>query len=93
MNSYTLVYDITFPHLTISRYRKSDGGWKAKAKKKEMTQETSRYLIAFCDGKPTAFSHFQFDMDYGREVLYWLVLPFVYVFLVAQDKFSIHFFI
>lgn len=49
----------------------SADGWKPNAKKRELTEKTSRYLIVFIDGKPVAFSHFQFDMDYGREVLYW----------------------
>jgi len=51
-------------------YKRSQGGWKERKKIKEMTSKTSRYLVAFKDSKPVAFSHFQFDMDYGREVLY-----------------------
>ncbi|ODM90385.1 N-alpha-acetyltransferase 40 [Orchesella cincta] len=51
-------------------YKKALDGWRPKKKWKEMTEKTSRYLIATVDGKPVAFSHFRFDMDYGREVLY-----------------------
>jgi len=51
-------------------YKRSIGGWKPNAKKREMTEENSRYLIVFVEDKPVAFSHFQFDMDYGRQVLY-----------------------
>ncbi|OXA59600.1 N-alpha-acetyltransferase 40 [Folsomia candida] len=51
-------------------YKRSQGGWKERKKRKEMTQETSRYLVAYVNEKPVAFTHFQFDMDYGRQVLY-----------------------
>jgi len=51
-------------------YKKALDGWRPKKKWKEMTEKTSRYLIAYVDSKPVAFSHFRFDMDYGREVLY-----------------------
>jgi len=51
-------------------YKKSQDNWNARKKQKEMTQKTSRYLIATVNDKPVAFTHFQFDMDYGRQVLY-----------------------
>jgi len=56
--------------LFFCRYKRSQGGWKERKKIKEMTSKTSRFLVAFNDSKPVAFTHFQFDMDYGREVLY-----------------------
>lgn len=66
MNPLLIVIFIPF------RYKRSQDGWKERKKKKEMTQETSRYLIAYnAEDKPVAFTHFQFDMDYGRQVLYW----------------------
>lgn len=37
-----------------------------------MTENSAWYLIASTkEGKPIAFSHFRFDMDYGLPVLYW----------------------
>ena len=55
----------------LLRYRQSSWGWNAKEKKEEMTEKEARFLIAFIDDKPVAFSHFRFDMDYGYEVTYW----------------------
>jgi len=53
-----------------SMYRKSVWGWKPKEKKKELTEEEAKYLILFKKDKPVAFTHFRFDMDFGREVVY-----------------------
>jgi hypothetical protein len=67
---------VLYSHFLIQlqiRYKRSFGGWKERKKRKEMTQETSRYLITYVNDKPVAFTHFQFDMDYGRQVLYWYV--------------------
>jgi len=54
-----------------SLYEESDWGWSEINKKKEMNEEAAWYLIA-CDneGKPVAFSHFRFDMDFDDDVLY-----------------------
>jgi len=53
-----------------SMYKKSSWGWKPKEKKAEMTEDAARFLIAFLDDTPVAFSHFRFDMDYSHEVVY-----------------------
>lgn len=52
-------------------YEESAWGWDPLAKRKELLEPAAWYLIATCDDKPTAFSHFRFDTDYGVEVLYW----------------------
>ena len=37
-----------------------------------MTEDKALYLIARDnDGKPVAFTHFRFDMEFDEEVLYW----------------------
>ena len=37
-----------------------------------MTDAKSWYLIAFNENEnPIAYSHFQYDIDYGAAVLYW----------------------
>lgn len=37
-----------------------------------MTESAAWYLVAHSpEGKPLAFSHFRFDVDYGHPVLYW----------------------
>lgn len=54
-------------------YEESNWGWKTSSKKEEMTEDAAWYLIARdldSGGKPVAFSHFRFDMDYDDEVLY-----------------------
>nr|CAG4642241.1 EOG090X0MNC [Eurycercus lamellatus] len=52
-------------------YEESAWGWDEKEKHKEMTESGAWYLIAYnSDGKPLAFSHFRFDVDYGHPVLY-----------------------
>ena len=56
-----------------NRYNDCTWGWKPDEKKKEMTEQEARYIIAFINDEPVAFSHFRFDMDYGHEVVYWLV--------------------
>lgn len=45
--------------------------WKDKDKRAELLDETAQYLIGKQDGKPVAFSHFRFDMDFDWAVLYW----------------------
>ena len=52
----------------MSRYGKE---WKDKEKKAELLEENARYMIAKQEGKPVAFCHFRFDMDYDVAVLYW----------------------
>nr|CAG4636713.1 EOG090X0MNC [Eubosmina coregoni] len=52
-------------------YEESDWGWDEKEKLNEMTEDAAWYLIATTsDGKPVAFSHFRFDVDYGNPVVY-----------------------
>lgn len=63
-------------------YTNSAWGWNGPAKRTEMSDKHSCYLCLFdgsqrqpsssCDSPtmPCAFAHFQFDADYGREVLY-----------------------
>lgn len=46
-------------------------GWNEEEKHKEMTEDSAYYLIASCEGKKVAFSHFRFDVDQDIEVLYW----------------------
>lgn len=50
----------------------SDWGWDEKDKREEMMESAAWYLIAYSsEGKPLAFSHFRFDIDYDYPVLYW----------------------
>nr|CAG4652367.1 EOG090X0MNC [Triops cancriformis] len=53
-------------------YEQSQWGWDLRKKRKEMTEEEAWYLIVqtSSEQKPIAFSHFRFDMDYDRPVLY-----------------------
>ncbi|XP_065339955.1 N-alpha-acetyltransferase 40 [Cloeon dipterum] len=53
-------------------YAQSDWGWKEKEKSEELFDEDAWYLLANDDknGSMVAFSHFRFDMDEGRPVLY-----------------------
>ncbi|CAH0391586.1 unnamed protein product [Bemisia tabaci] len=52
-------------------YNNCSWGWSDEKKSDEMKDDRARYLIARTDyGKPVAFSHFRFDLDYGFEVLY-----------------------
>lgn len=52
-------------------YEQCEWGWNEKKKREEMTEDKAWYLLARDEeGKPVAFSHFRFDMDYGDEVLY-----------------------
>nr|CAG4650676.1 EOG090X0MNC [Sida crystallina] len=54
-----------------SMYLESCWGWNEDEKRKEMTSDKSWYLVALnTDGNPIAFSHFQYDLDYGFSVLY-----------------------
>ncbi|KAI4472726.1 hypothetical protein M0802_016541 [Mischocyttarus mexicanus] len=51
-------------------YEKSNWGWDANAKQKELTEPNAWYLLASCNNKLIGFSHFRFDIDYQIEVLY-----------------------
>ena len=53
-------------------YERSDWGWNDANKRKELFDDRAWYLLArdADNGKPVAFSHFRFDMDYDDEVLY-----------------------
>lgn len=52
-------------------YKSCDWGWDVTAKLKEMSDEKSRFLIAYLDCKnPVAFVHFRFDMDHDISVIY-----------------------
>nr|CAG4641399.1 EOG090X0MNC [Eulimnadia texana] len=52
-------------------YEQSSWGWSDTKKKREMTEDSAWYLIATTpEGKPVAFSHFRFDMDFDDAVLY-----------------------
>lgn len=52
-------------------YNSCSWGWNDRAKKEEMTDSRAWYLIARLEnGKPVAFSHFRFDLDFMMEVLY-----------------------
>lgn len=56
-----------------SIYEKSKSGYDEKEKREEMFDcPSAYYLIAYEDksGKPIAYSHFRFDMDYDSEILY-----------------------
>merc|ERR1712183_127838 len=46
-------------------------GWKEKDKREEMWSDHAWYLLARTEeGKPVAFSHYRYDMDYDDEVVY-----------------------
>ncbi|XP_071962964.1 N-alpha-acetyltransferase 40-like [Antedon mediterranea] len=52
-------------------YEKSQGGWRERDKREEITHEKSWFLLAKnLDGDYVGFSHFRFDMDFDEEVLY-----------------------
>nr|CAG4638202.1 EOG090X0MNC [Chydorus sphaericus] len=52
-------------------YELSEWGWDEKDKREEMMESAAWYLIAYSpEGKPLAFSHFRFDIDYDHPVLY-----------------------
>ncbi|XP_060119797.1 N-alpha-acetyltransferase 40-like [Heteronotia binoei] len=52
-------------------YKQSEWGWKDQEKWDEMTDDQAWYLIALEDSSvPVAFSHFRFDVECGKEVLY-----------------------
>lgn len=53
-------------------YESCEWGWDFEAKKKEMSHNKSRFLVAYedIDEKPVAFSHFRFDMDHDVNVIY-----------------------
>ncbi|XP_033102946.1 N-alpha-acetyltransferase 40-like [Anneissia japonica] len=54
-----------------SLYEKSQGGWRERDKREEITHEKSWFLLAKdLDGNAVGFSHFRFDMDFDEEVLY-----------------------
>jgi len=45
--------------------------WNESRKRDEMTDDRAWYLIATTEeGKPVAFSHYRYDMDYDDEVVY-----------------------
>nr|CAG4644503.1 EOG090X0MNC [Lepidurus arcticus] len=56
----------------LTMYEQSKWGWDLRKKRKEMTEEEAWYLVmsTSVDSKPIAYSHFRFDMDYERPVLY-----------------------
>jgi len=68
-NILSWIFDLMERNMKVM-YEKSQDGWDFEDKKEEMTDRNSRYLIVFTDDSPVAFTHFQFDMDYGRQVLY-----------------------
>ncbi|XP_059475961.1 N-alpha-acetyltransferase 40 [Neocloeon triangulifer] len=52
-------------------YESCDWGWNEKEKYDELFDEDARYILAKGDdGSLVAFSHFRFDFDEGRPVLY-----------------------
>jgi len=53
-------------------YAKSEWGWNAENKRKELTEDAAWLLIAREKETevPVAFSHFRFDMDHDDDVLY-----------------------
>jgi len=53
-----------------SLYNTCSWGWNRQKKKNEMLEENARYLIGFMKDKPVGFTHFRFDMDYDRQVIY-----------------------
>jgi hypothetical protein len=59
------------------RYEQCEWGWKESVKREELYDEDACYLLALDPrGDLLAFSHFRFDLDYGRPVLYWYVCYF-----------------
>ena len=51
-------------------YESTPSGWDRLEKSVEMFDSNSRHVVLSKDGEPVAFSHFQFDMDYGVDVIY-----------------------
>ena len=54
-------------------YRQTKEGWSDRDKREEMFEDEAMYLIATStgdDNEMLGYSHFRFDMDYGKEVLY-----------------------
>jgi hypothetical protein len=53
------------------------GEFKDTEKIRELKEDTAKFIIAFDknnNNKPVAFTHFRFDIEDEREVIYWLVL-------------------
>lgn len=51
-------------------YESTPSGWDRSEKSVEMFDSNSRHVVLSKDGEPVAFSHFQFDMDHGVDVIY-----------------------
>lgn len=63
-----------------SRYEGCEWGWKESVKREELFDDDSCFLIArSSDDTLLAFSHFRFDLDYGRPVLYWYVNDIIHI--------------
>ncbi|KAK3093727.1 hypothetical protein FSP39_019347 [Pinctada imbricata] len=65
------VFELTKKNMQ-RQYEESEWGWKDKDKLAEMTEEKAQYLLAMdvTTGKPVAFVHFRFDMEFDEEVVY-----------------------
>ena len=55
-------------------YEDSSWGWNAEEKQAELSDLGAWHLIATSEGKNVGFSHFRFDVDDDKEVLYWYEL-------------------
>lgn len=54
-----------------SLYEQSEGGWSQREKKEELRSDKAWYLLARDqDGKPVAFCHFRFDLEYETEIVH-----------------------
>ncbi|KAF4529552.1 hypothetical protein B566_EDAN016790 [Ephemera danica] len=66
-----LVFMLQRQYLSVIYQDKCEWGWKDSLKRDELFDEDACYLIARDSaGILVAFSHFRFDLDYGRPVLY-----------------------
>jgi GNAT superfamily N-acetyltransferase len=51
-------------------YEQSHDGYQIENKRNELFSNQSRYLVIRLSNCLIAFTHFQFDMDYGNRVIY-----------------------
>ncbi|XP_033215951.1 N-alpha-acetyltransferase 40 isoform X2 [Belonocnema kinseyi] len=51
-------------------YQESPWGWDAEKKQAELSDPAALHLVATSNGQNVGFSHFRFDLDDDKEVLY-----------------------
>ena len=52
-------------------YQESPWGWNQEEKQAELSNSAAWHLVATSGGENVGFSHFRFDLDDDKQVLYW----------------------